>query len=225
MLFLWVIFLSFFFWGNFRKEKIKDKASNVLIIYILGNIRPHSCSKNISWKVYAKGLMLLTGFPERTNECTNFASDCCFVKFLLQFYTPMVKSSKASLSWQTDFQRNSTFTGAPKEASRFSEVLSILCTLRGRPSVRSWSECTQQTRWFITILVSPWTITRKRKTDRAKWKKKEVKLLLLDAALLVTEYVLFRENCGRLLCFPSNIFEYILNVKTDLYFWHFPLPW
>lgn len=78
----------------FRKNKCKDKASNVLIIYILENIRAHFYSKKFRWKVYAKGLMLLASFPERTNVSTSFASDCCFVKFLLQFHTLRVKFSK-----------------------------------------------------------------------------------------------------------------------------------
>lgn len=203
--FFWIFFWFFFFVCSFRKNKFKDKASNVLVNYILENIRAHSCSEKLRWKVYTKGLTLLGSFPERTNEWTSFASDCCFVTFLLQFHTLRVKTSKASLSWQIDFQRNSSFTDAPKEANRFSEVLNVLCALRGRHSVRRWSECVLQTHWFIIILASPWTISRKRKTEGANWKKRKVKVLLLDVVLLVTQYALFRENCGRLLCFPSNV--------------------
>lgn len=81
---------------------------------------------------------------------------------------------------------------------------SVCCALRGGHSTQLiWVFA--EAHWFISVLVSPWTSSRKRKTEVENWKKREAKLLLLYTALLVTQCALLRENCGRSLCFPSNI--------------------
>lgn len=98
-----------------------------------------------------------------------------------------------------------------------SEEFHLCCCSRGIKSSPRGAPCavlSQRKRlstqlvwvsWFISTLVSPWAISRKRKTEMENWKKRELKLLLLYTALVVTQRVLLRGNCGRLLCFPSNI--------------------
>lgn len=148
------------------------------------------------------------------NNKRSFASDCCFVKFLLQFHTLRVNSSKASLSRQTDFQGNSIFTDVQRTAcSQRKTVSAQLIWVCAADSLIYGYSCFSMNHF------------KEEKNRGGELEEERGKTIDFGCSATGDTVCSLQRKLREITLLPFKHFEYILNVKTDLYFGHFSLPW